>query len=158
MVAHSVKHGEVRKFRLSRIESVEATPLHFTVPEGFSVEEHFEGAWYVFGGSPEQIGLRFSHRVARFVRERRPLPGQQIQTLRDGSVFYRATVRNLDEVAWWLMQYGGEASVVYPRELADKVVALARGVLRANGARAGRPYVEAAGEEEGRVAEPPPAP
>ncbi len=158
VVAFSVAHREVRKFRLSRIAAVERTPLHFTVPKDFSLEKVFEGSWYVFGGEPQEIGLRLSRRVARLVRERVPHPGQTFQALADGSVLYRASVRNLDEVAWWLVQYGGEAVVSYPAALRDRVVALARGVLEAHGLAAApplrHPYPEAAGCLAGLVGEP----
>ncbi|MFC1806140.1 helix-turn-helix transcriptional regulator [Planctomycetota bacterium] len=156
VVAHSVEHGEVRKFRVSRIRSVELTPLHFDVPSGFSASTAFAGAWYVFSGEPRDIGLWFSPRVARYVRERRPLPGQRLQTLGDGSILYRAQVNNLDEVAWWLIQYGGEARVDYPDDLARKVVALARGAIKANtGRRRQRPYPDDASADS-RIAEPEP--
>ena len=138
VVAYSVAHREVRKFRVSRIGAVERTPLHFTVPKDFSLDAAFEGAWYVFGGEPQEIGVRFSPPVARLVRERVPHPGQRIQTLKGGWIFYRASVRNLDEVAWWLVQYGGEAVVSYPVELRDKVLGLAASTLEAYGIRAGR--------------------
>jgi proteasome accessory factor B len=157
LVAHSVSHGEVRKFRVSRIGAVEPTPLHFAVPEDFSVEEQFEGAWYVFGGPPCEIRVRFSPRAARLVRDRAPHPGQQIQALSDGSIYYRAVVRNLDEVAWWLAQYGGDAVVSYPAELREKVIDLASSTLAAYGVRVGRrpaPYPAAEDEAGHRVAEP----
>jgi len=160
IVGHSVTHGEMRKFRVSRISAVEPTPLHFAVPADFSVEEYFEGAWYVFGGPPREVGLRFSRRIARFVRERPPHPGQQIQTRQDGSIFYRATVNNLDEIAWWLMQYGGEATVVYPQELADKVMGLAEDIVASYATRRGarRSYSLPPGLADSRVAEPEPPP
>jgi proteasome accessory factor B len=156
MVAHSLKHREVRKFRMSRVTAVEPTALHFGVPKDFSVEEYFQGAWYVFGGRPQEIGLRFSPRVAQLVRERRPHPGQQIQTLSDGTIFYRAVVKNLDEVAWWLVQYGGEATVIHPAELREKVVALASGTLAQYGMtvlRQGPRYPEVESDLDGRVGE-----
>ena len=150
LVAHSAEHGEVRKFRVSRIRAVELTPLHFTVPADFAVDEAFRGAWYVFSGPPQEIGLWFSPRVARFVRERRPLPGQRIQTRSDGAILFRATVNSLDEVAWWLVQYGREARVEYPQELAHRVIELARGAIQANTAgRRRRTYPEPDAAEGG---------
>lgn len=136
LLAHSVEHGEVRKFRLSRISAVEPTPLHFSVPEDFSVEACFEGAWYVFSGRPQEVRLRFSPRAARFVRERRPLPGQRIQTLSDGSILFRAEVNELDEVAWWIVQFGGDAFVQHPPALRGKVLAIATSILTRHGLQA----------------------
>ena len=158
LVGFSAAHREVRKFRISRIGAVESTPLHFSVPKGFSLEEFFLGAWYVFGGEPQEVGIQLSPRVARLVRERIQHPGQTFQTFSDGTVFYRARVRNLDEVAWWLVQYGGEAVVVYPAELRQKALELARGVLRAHGAggvRTPQAYRRFSDEPAELVAEPP---
>ncbi|HUT33006.1 MAG TPA: WYL domain-containing protein [Planctomycetota bacterium] len=146
LVAYSVTHREIRKFRVSRISAVEHTPLHFTAPKDFSLEGFFEGSWYVFGGEPQEIGIRFAPSVARLIRERVPHPGQAAQTFSDGTLFYRAQVRNLDEVAWWLVQYGAAAEAVYPPALREKVVALALGVLCAHGvatAQPLRPYPDA---------------
>lgn len=157
LVGYSVTHREVRKFRISRIEAVERTPLHFTVPKDFSLDAVFEGSWYVFGGEPQEIGIHFSPFVSRLVREQMPHPGQTFQTFSDGSTFYRARVRNLDEVAWWLVQYGAEAVVVYPKALRDKVIAIAQGVLRANGAAAARLpnlYTQAPADAAERAGEP----
>lgn len=146
LVAHSLAHGEVRKFRVSRIAAVERTGLHFTVPQDFSLEDVFAGSWYVFGGEPQEIGVRLSPRVARLVAERVAHPGERLHVLDDGWTFYTARVRNLDEVAWWLVQYGGEAVVAYPPALRQKVISLAEGVLRAHGVpglEAPRPYRQA---------------
>ena len=157
LVAYSLTHREVRKFRVSRIGAVELTPLHFSVPKDFSLDAVFENSWYVFGGEPQEIGIRFGPAVARLVRERIPHPGQTFQTFSDGTLFYRARVSNLDEVAWWLVQYGAEAEVVYPPALRDREIALALGVLRAQGAlpvRGRRAYPEAPAAAADLVAEP----
>lgn len=158
MIAHSLEHREIRKFRVSRIREATPTRLHFPPPTDFSLDAHFEGAWYIFGGEPREIGLRFSSRAARFVRERIPIRGQLIQTLDGGAILYRATVNNLDEVAWWLMQYGGDAKVLYPDELADKVVALAKGILNNHPAatRRAKAYRRPKPDRSDRVGEPGP--
>ena len=162
VVGHSATHGAVRKFRLSRVLSVEPTPLRFTLPEDFSVDDCFGGAWYVFGGEPREICRRFGPRAARHGRGRRAHPGQHIQTFSDGSILYRAVVTSLDEVAWWLIQYGGDAYVESPAELRDKVIELAHSTLERYGVapRAGvgpRPYAAgpapAPARDMGRVAE-----
>jgi len=153
LVGMSAAHGEVRKFRVSRIAAVEDTPLHFTVPRDFNLEDHFNGAWFVFEGEPREVAIKFSPSVARLIRDRALHREHSIQTLSDGTVIYRAVVRNLDEVAWWLVQYGEEAVVLEPPELREKVIRLAAGVLRANGVRLPKGYPEAGAEEAPRVAE-----
>lgn len=39
-VGYSVPHGEVRTLRVADIAAVEPTPLHFALPEDFSLQEH----------------------------------------------------------------------------------------------------------------------
>ncbi|NQT52628.1 transcriptional regulator [bacterium] len=133
-VGLSSLHGEVRKLRLTRISSVELTPLHFTVPADFSLEQCFEGAFYVFSGEPQEVRLSFSPRVARFVRERRPQAVQHLQTLSDGTLLYHCEVNDLDEVAWWIVQYGGDVYVQHPPELRQRVLDIAKGILARHGA------------------------
>ncbi len=155
LVGMSAAHGEVRKFRISRVAAVEDTPLHFTVPADFNLEDHFNGAWFVFEGEPREVAIKFSPNLARLIRDRALHREHSIQTLSHGRVIYRAVVRNLDEVAWWLVQYGEDAVVLEPPELREKVIRLAAGVLRANGVRFRLPkaYPEAGTEDAPRVAE-----
>lgn len=157
LVAFSVTHKEVRKFRVSRIGAVETTPLRFSAPKDFSLERYFDGVWYVFGGKPQEVGIRLGPRAARLVRERKPHPGQTIQGFSDGSAFYRARVANLEELAWWLVQFGDQVTVAYPPALRDLVLELARGVLRAHGipaARGPQPYAAACQVPAHLIAEP----
>jgi len=156
VVGHSWRHNAIRTFRISRVRSVELLGLGFTMPDGFSVEERFQGAWYVFSGQPQEIGLKFRPRAARLVRERVSHPGQQIQEFSDGSIYYRARVNSLDEVAWWLVQYGDDAKVVFPPELEDRVVHLARGIVELYGGKVvdpPRPYPRGDDDIPGTIAE-----
>jgi len=112
---------DVRKFKISRILSVMFTQIRFPEPKGFSLEEYTRGWWEVFGGEPVNVAVRFSRRVADLIHERPPREGQSIQELPGGDVIYRVNVRGVDEISWWIMQYGPDAEVLEPKELRDRV-------------------------------------
>ncbi|MFW6108115.1 MAG: WYL domain-containing protein, partial [bacterium] len=115
------RRGEVRKFRLSRVRSVLYTPLHFSPPTDFSLEEYTRGWWEVFGGPPVNVAVRFSRRVADLIRDREPRPGQSIEECPGGDIIYRVHVRGTREIGWWIMQYGPDAEVLEPPELRDRI-------------------------------------
>jgi len=110
---------EVRKFRVSRIISVMSTPLRFPQPKDFSLQEYTRGWWEVYGGDPVNVAVRFRRRVADLIRDRAPRPGQTIQELPGGDIIYRVNVRGIQEISWWIMQYGPDAEVLEPRELRE---------------------------------------
>lgn len=64
LVAHSVDHGEVRLFKLDRLEGVERLELRFTSPTNFDLREYFSDAFGVFRGrgGRERFGSNFCRR------------------------------------------------------------------------------------------------
>jgi len=140
---------EVRKFRLSRVLSVAFTPLRFAEPKDFSLEEYTRGWWDVFGGEPANVAVRFGRRVADLIRDQAPRAGQTIQELPGGDILYRVRVSGLDEISWWLLQYGPDAEVLEPKELRQRmretVMRMARLYARAPALR--RPAAAKVAEE-----------
>lgn len=146
LVAKCQLRREVRKFRLSRIQSVGTTPLHFAEPKDFSLEDYTAGWWEVFGGPPANVAVRFTRRVADLIRDQAPRMGQTIQELPGGDVIYRVRVRGIQEIAWWIMQYGADAEALEPAELRD--------FIRTHAERMVRLYARVAHEPAlGKVAE-----
>lgn len=119
LIAKCHTRQEVRKFRVSRILSVMYTPLHFAEPRGFSLEEYTKGWWEIYGGQPVNVAVCFRRRIADLIRDRAPRPGQTIQELPGGDIIYRANVRGIQEISWWIMQYGPDAEVLEPNELRE---------------------------------------
>jgi len=130
VVGYSVTEGSMRRFVVSDIRAVERVGLRFTVPEGFSVAAWFEEAEVGDTERLTQVALRFTPRVDRCMMEHPPQPGLTLQTFSDGSTLYRASVADLDDTARWLMQFGANVRVLHPRELVDKAIALATGILK----------------------------
>lgn len=132
LIGYCHLRGEVRKFRLTRIHNVRVLDEVFEYPRGFSLGEFLADTWKIFGGEKHEITLRFSPRIAPLIKESMKRPGRILLPLSNGGVLLHTAVRGLDEVAWWVVQFGDDVTVVDPPELRDKVIEIANGIVRAN--------------------------
>lgn len=126
-VCFVVERDGIRTLRADRIVEADSDPLqHFVLPEGFSVDKHFEGTFGVHSGeTPTRVVIDFHPRVADFVRTRR-FPGEDgkdatCQPLPDGGVRLTMVVRSTTEVRSWVLSFGETARVVEPPALVDEV-------------------------------------
>lgn len=111
-------HDEPRIFRLDRMTDVEVTAEPFAVPAGFDLDAFLEHAWQVFVGPDEhEVVLRFDKSLAPLIENAVHHPGETKRRLKDGTIEYRAVVSALDELARWIVGFGGQARVVAPAEL-----------------------------------------
>jgi predicted DNA-binding transcriptional regulator YafY len=155
LIAKCHTRQSVRKFSVSRILSVVLTKLRFPEPRDFSLQEYTEGWWEVFGGDTVDVAVRFNRRIADLIRDRLPRPGQSIQELHGGDVIYRVSVRGIQEISWWIMQYGPDAEVLEPAALRDLIADNAARVLKVyrGGAQRTRRALKVAEEPAGYQAD-----
>jgi predicted DNA-binding transcriptional regulator YafY len=126
--AFCVERGDLRTYKLSRIQSAEVTQERAThPPDGTHLE--VEGAVKVWSGAPRTVKLRLDASVARLAREY-PLPHQTEHPNPDGSVTIRATVNGLVEVRPRILAWGAAAEVLEPKELRETVRAELAAALR----------------------------
>jgi len=106
--------GEIRNFRLDRIESLYVLSERFEKPEGFDLVAHLEERGV--RPSTERIELEFSEAVYR--RARMGIPAR-IDEEREDDGRVRVVFRfdNLDYVAGWLLRFGADVRVVAPKPL-----------------------------------------
>jgi proteasome accessory factor B len=76
-----------------------------------------------------EVVLRFSSKVADYIREKRWHASQVLRDVAGGGVELRLRLSSLVEIERWILGWGGEARVVQPRELAGRVEAAARAIL-----------------------------
>ncbi|MFM8412394.1 MAG: WYL domain-containing protein, partial [Alphaproteobacteria bacterium] len=69
---------------------------------------------------------RLQGRAAEQISERVIHPGQSFTELRGGGVLARFTVRGWQELAWWILSFGGDVEVIEPKDLRDYVSAEVR--------------------------------
>jgi len=122
VIASCRKSGEIRTFKLNRIRRVSPTELPFRYPEGFSIKEHLAGRWGIFEGEKEDVIIRFSPLAARLVQDKPPVKDGSFMEMSDGSAIFRAQVKGVQEIVWWVMKYGDQAEVIQPAHLRRQVI------------------------------------
>jgi predicted DNA-binding transcriptional regulator YafY len=136
LVGHCHLRGELRTFRIDRIEEVEGTGATFEVPATFSARDHLLQMAQERPTSYYQVSVHFEPDVAHIVRERRE-EWQQLAEHDDGSVTLSFDAADLAWPCRWVLTYQDKATVLAPPEL----VRMVRDAARAIAAR----YDDAAG-------------
>jgi proteasome accessory factor B len=130
LFAYDHLRKDIRTFVPARIQSVKPTGKVFPRPQKFSLEQRLRGSFGVHSGEGEfDVVLRFSPRVADYVREKRWHESQRLRELKHGGVELRLKLSSLKEVERWVLSWGGDAAVIQPRELADSVKRAAGAIL-----------------------------
>ena len=93
----------------------------------FDADAYFRrGLGLQHGEEPQTVRVRFSAYQARWIRERRYHPSQEIEELPDGGLLLTLCVAGMAEVRRWLLGYGAEAEVLEPAELREEIAAHAK--------------------------------
>ncbi len=121
---------DVRTFVPARIQTLRPTGKTFQRAAGFSMDERLRGSFGVHSGEGRfEVVVRFSPRVADYIREKRWHPSQAIIERRDGGVELRLKLSSLVEIERWVLGWGGKAKVIRPNELVRSVRAAAKAIL-----------------------------
>ena len=110
--------GDLRVFRVNRIKQVELTGISGVMVTDYSFARRFQDTFSTFvGEGTTTVKVRFSKRIAPYIRESLWHWSQQLTALPDGGLLYEVCVSYPKEVAWWAMSWGSEAEVLEPPEL-----------------------------------------
>jgi proteasome accessory factor B len=124
VIGHDEWSGEVRTFKLDRLESAEVLDVAYNVPLGFDPEAHLASSWGIMSGSETtEVVLRFSSVAAPHVRERRWHPSQVLETSDDGGCTLRLRVSEPLEMQPWLRSWGAQVEVLAPGWLRERIAA-----------------------------------
>lgn len=126
-------NDEPRTFRLDRIRGQRPFARRFQIPEDFSLDDYLKDVWSVFRGKRRhQVVLRFDGDLAPLIQNAQHHAGEEVQAVADGELEYRVRLNHLDEIARWVVGFGGRCRVVKPQALRRKVRKLAAGAAKAN--------------------------
>jgi predicted DNA-binding transcriptional regulator YafY len=110
--------GDLRVFRVNRIKQVERTGISGVMVTDYSFARRFHDTFSTFvGEGTTTVKVRFSKRIAPYIKESLWHGSQQLAALPDGGLLYEVSVSYPKEVAWWAMSWGSEAEVLEPPEL-----------------------------------------
>lgn len=130
LFAYDHVRKDIRTFVPARVHSVQPTGKTFERSQQFSVEKRLRDSFGVHSGVGQQdVVVRFSARVADYIREKKWHASQQLRELRDGGLELRMRLSSLAEVERWILSWGGDATVVKPAELFAAVRASANKIL-----------------------------
>ncbi len=126
---------EVRTFAVDRIKDLSPLPAEtFAAPADFSPRAYFDEAWRLErGGEPVKVVVRFAPLLARRLRGRLYHPSQVTEEGGDGSLTLAFTVRGLNEIRRWVLQFGGDAEVLEPPELRAELAEAGRSLAEMYG-------------------------
>jgi predicted DNA-binding transcriptional regulator YafY len=130
LAGHCHLRGELRTFRVDRVQAVEPTGETFEVPPDFTAREYLQRMASERPAAYYRVVVRFEADVAHIVRERRD-EWQTLTENHDGSVTLAFDASDLAWPCRWVLTYQDSATVVGPPEL----VAMVRDAARAIAAR-----------------------
>jgi proteasome accessory factor B len=118
----------VRRLKLNRFTSVQVTYRPFAIPDSFDLHADLGNAWRMIRGDiTYHVAVQFEPSFADTASETRWHPTQQEDwNIETGAVTLRFIVDGVDEIVWWVLGYGPNATVLEPPELAERVRALAQ--------------------------------
>lgn len=133
LIAWSSRRGEIRTFKMDRIEDVHPTKLRAAVPQEFDLAEWLEHSFGVFrSGSTElqTIRIHFTRDVARYVQESRWHGSQKLTPQPDGSLIAEFSLPDTQEIKRWIMSFRANATVLEPQELVEAIQQDLQNMLR----------------------------
>ena len=121
---------DIRTFVPARIQGIKLTGQTFARPQKFSLEKRLRDSFGVQSGQGSyDVAIRFNEVVADYIREKKWHESQQLKELKDGGLELRMKLSSLSEVERWVLGWGGNAQVLQPPELADKVRQAAKAIV-----------------------------
>lgn len=129
LVAYCHQREAVRLFRVDRIEHLEEIGAVFELPPGFNYEDYMGSAWGMERGEEFCFSVRFYGDAARFVRETKFHPSQEILEEDGRTIIFTAKACGLKAITRWLLSFGGEAEVLEPEELKTSIRRQAMSIL-----------------------------
>ncbi len=121
---------DIRTFVPARIQAIDITGQTFARPQKFSLEKRLRDSFGVQSGQGSfDVVIRFNELVSDYIREKKWHDSQQLKELTDGGLELRMKLSSLAEVERWVLGWAGNAKVIQPPELAEKVRKSAQDIL-----------------------------
>ncbi len=115
--------GEIRTFKIERIERVEILRETYVIPNDFDPQEILADAWGIWftRDEPVEVKLIFHPRVAHRVGETRWHRSEQVELQEDGSLLWRALIAQPREMMPWVRGWGADVEVLKPQWMRDEI-------------------------------------
>ena len=117
------RSGEIRTFSIDRILAIKATQDSFQVPSDFDFDAYTSSSFGVVADPAVPVRIRFATDWASYVEERQWHASQVAERLPDGRLDLQMEVGATQELANWILSFGGGAEVLEPASLREEVLA-----------------------------------
>ncbi|GBD98108.1 hypothetical protein BMS3Abin07_00116 [bacterium BMS3Abin07] len=123
IVAYCTKKNGLRDFVISRIRSIDPVEKRMSLPVNLtSIKKYVRKNFGIMqGGETVDVHLRFSSRVAEWVREQAWHPDQRVSLKKDGTLSLCFPVSDFRELKHKILGYGTDVKVVSPKSLASQM-------------------------------------
>ena len=116
--------GDLRTFKLNRLESAHLLDEPYTIPEDFDAEAHLSSSWGIMAGEEvSEVILRFTPPATPLVTERRWHSSQQLEITPEGGCLLRVWVSEPLEMQPWIRSWGAQVEVLAPDWLRLRIAA-----------------------------------
>lgn len=124
--------GEIRTFKIERIERIEILRETYSIPDEFAPFELLAEAWGIWfkEGDPEHVTLKFHSRAAHRVGETRWHQSEQVEIQEDGHLLWRALIDEPREMMPWVRGWGSDVEVIEPQWMRDEICADAKELVK----------------------------
>ena len=123
VIGQDHQSGEIRTFAVDRIQSIEKTEDEFEIPADFDFDTYTASSFGVVAEPPVPIRIRFTSEWTSYVSEREWHASQSVTELPDGGLELRMEAGGSQELANWVLSFGGGAEVLEPVSLREEVSA-----------------------------------
>ena len=130
LVATVFEYTDVKQFALHRFRSAELIDKPANAPENFNLKSYIDNGGFdypidnIFG----QIDIKL--RINRFIKQlltETPLDiNQQISEINEGTYMLNATVKDTEQLRWWIRSFGIGIEVLEPSSLREEFAQEAR--------------------------------
>lgn len=120
----------MKQYLLDKIVAVKPTDRYFDRTK-YNYSDQLKYSWKTwFGNEKYSIKLWLSNFWAERINPRLLAEDQKITKNDDSSIVFECTVNSLNEIAGWIVSRGEGIKVIEPKELKEKVIELANGVMK----------------------------
>jgi proteasome accessory factor B len=122
VLCHDDWAGDIRTFKLARLESAQMLDERYTIPADFDPEAHLADSWGIMSGEQvSEVILHFTAAARPFVVERHWHPSQQFQATPDGGCLLQVQVSEPLEMQPWIRSWGAQVEVIAPDWLRQRI-------------------------------------
>jgi predicted DNA-binding transcriptional regulator YafY len=118
LLGHAPAHNQGRKYKVDRIDSVDARSTRFPKPPEQEIARLLAGSFGIYDGDSEvKVLVKFQPSAARYVRELNWLPVKELTDQPDGTLLARFELTSTIEIESWVLGFGASAEALEPEAL-----------------------------------------